>query len=172
MNNDNSPVTGERLLRASEEEEDRQRPNRSEGILGDKCKGKGGDCLRLMSQNINGIGQEMNSIKEQGIKNMGGCRSIEWARVQEDYYKWLNIRRTGERWATELIKKLWDISWDLWQDRNRKIHNTQMESILRGVDSLDKAIQEEDQLGKDGLPKPVQDNFLDDINEILSSPLN
>ena len=103
---------------------------------------------------------------------MGGCLSIEWARAQEDYYKWLNIRRTGERWATELIKKLWDISWDLWEDRNKTIHNTAMGSILSGVDSLDKAIQEEYQLGRDGLPKPVQDNFPDDINEILSSPLN
>merc|ERR1711954_92293 len=46
---------------------------------------------------------------------MGGCLSNEWARAQEAYFKWLGMRRTGERWVVELIKKLWGIAWDLWQ---------------------------------------------------------
>ena len=72
---------------------------------------------------------------------MGGCLSLEWSRAQEDYYKWLGIRRTGERWVAELIKKIWNISWDLWQDRNDILHKTEREAVLSGVASLDKAMR-------------------------------
>jgi hypothetical protein len=110
--------------------------------------------------------------KEIGWRQlMGGCLSFEWAKAQEDYFKWIGIRRTGERWVTELIKKLWDIAWDLWEDRNKALHNTSMEAILSGVASLDKAINEEYQLGSAGLPKAVRDNFPDDIEEVLKAPL-
>ena len=110
--------------------------------------------------------------KEIGWRQlMGGCMSSEWAKAQEDYYKWLGMRRTGERWVVELIKKLWKISWDLWQDRNERLHRTSMEAILSGVASLDIAIREEHQLGNEGLPKIVQDKFPIDIEEIINSPL-
>ena len=102
---------------------------------------------------------------------MGGCLTIEWARAQEDYYRWLGIRRTGERWVSEVIKKLWNISWDLWQDRNDILHKTSRVAILSGEASLDSAINEEYQLGNDELPKAVQNSFPDDIEEILSAPL-
>ena len=102
---------------------------------------------------------------------MGGCMSLEWSRAQEDYYKWLGIRRTGERWVAEIIKKLWNISWDLWQDRNDILHSTPREAILSGMASLDKAILEEIQLGKEGLPKKVQDIFPNESEVLLESTL-
>ena len=37
----------------------------------------------------------------------------EWKEIQQQHYKTLGMTNTGKRWATELIKKLWAISWDL-----------------------------------------------------------
>ena len=44
---------------------------------------------------------------------MGGCMSTEWARAQDVYFKWMVIRNTGKIWGAVLIKKLWDLSWDI-----------------------------------------------------------
>ena len=71
----------------------------------------------------------------------------------------------------ELIKKLWNISWDLWQDCNDILHQTSREAALSGVASLNKAIVEEFQLESDGLPKTVRDTFPIDIVEILETSL-
>jgi hypothetical protein len=42
-----------------------------------------------------------------------GFVSIEWREIQHQYYIFLKSRRTGRRWVVELLKKLWDVSWDL-----------------------------------------------------------
>ena len=110
--------------------------------------------------------------KKIGWRNMiGGCFANEWSSAQEEYYKWLGMRRTGERWVAEVIKRLWDISWDLWQDRNDLLHKTSRKDILSGVATLDAAIIEECQLGNEGLPRIVRDTFPIDIEELLQAPL-
>ena len=102
---------------------------------------------------------------------MGGCLSLEWAREQDRYYKWIGIRKTGKRWVVALIKKLWEIAWDIWDDRNSTLHNTSMVADLSGAVSLDKAIREEYQLGCDGLPAPVRSHFQHDIEKVLGASL-
>ena len=47
-----------------------------------------------------------------------GCLSLEWQGVQQHYYLWMGIRKTGRRWLSSLIKKLWEIAWDQWDHRN------------------------------------------------------
>jgi hypothetical protein len=58
-----------------------------------------------------------------GWKNfLDGFISIEWRQVQDKYYAWLAIRRTGRRWVTALLDKLWDVSWTMWDDRNDALY--------------------------------------------------
>ena len=102
---------------------------------------------------------------------MGGCLSVEWAKAQHAYYQWINIRRTGKRWAIALIKKLWEISWDLWDDRNDVLHKTPLAADLEGAASLDNAIREECLLGSEGLPATVRSTFPKDINKLIRAPL-
>ena len=102
---------------------------------------------------------------------MGGCFSLEWAMAQDAYLKWLGVRKTGKRWLVELIKKMWEISWDVWQDRNETLHRTPMAADLSGAASLDKAIMVECQLGNEGLPQAVKDIFPKDMKKLLKAPL-
>jgi hypothetical protein len=53
-----------------------------------------------------------------------GKVSIRWQHVQQQYFNWLKRRNTGEAWVTALIKKLWEVSWDLWDHRNEVRLNT------------------------------------------------
>jgi hypothetical protein len=46
----------------------------------------------------------------------------QWRLLQERYFLRLSIRRSGKRWAGAIIKKLWDIAWDLWEQRNGILH--------------------------------------------------
>ena len=102
---------------------------------------------------------------------MGGCVSLEWAKAQDIYFKWMGMRRTGKRWVVSLIKKLWEISWELWDDRNSVLHNTPMAADLSGAVSLDKAIREEFHLGCDGLPTLVRGQFPKEVDTVLNSSL-
>jgi hypothetical protein len=47
-----------------------------------------------------------------------GSISTAWASTQHSYYLSLNKKNSGQRWLTEIIKKLWKIAWDLWMYRN------------------------------------------------------
>ncbi len=51
-----------------------------------------------------------------------GCLTWEWQAQQQRYYEFLKSRKTGRRWTTLLIRKLWDVSWDMWDDRNGILH--------------------------------------------------
>ncbi len=61
----------------------------------------------------------------------------EWASKQQDYYTWLDRKNTGKRWTTTLIKKLWEICWDMWEHRNGELHNPASPAALREHVRLD-----------------------------------
>jgi hypothetical protein len=66
-----------------------------------------------------------------------------WAAKQQDYYDWLQKRNTGKRWITTLIKKLWQISWNMWEHRNGELKNPASPSSLREHARLDALITTE-----------------------------
>jgi hypothetical protein len=47
-----------------------------------------------------------------------GKWSTGWAEMQQQYYSYLGMRRTGRRWLVALTTKFFDVAWDLWMDRN------------------------------------------------------
>lgn len=66
-----------------------------------------------------------------------------WAAKQQSYYDWLARRNTGKRWITTLIKKLWEISWNMWEQRNGELKNPESPASLREHARLDTAIAQE-----------------------------
>ena len=46
----------------------------------------------------------------------------QWAEVQQCYYDWIKSKKSGERWLTAIIQKVWDVAWDLWEHRNSIMH--------------------------------------------------
>jgi hypothetical protein len=46
----------------------------------------------------------------------------EWTNAQQAYYKIAESLRSGRRWTIELIKKLWNMAWGLWEHRNSILH--------------------------------------------------
>ncbi len=54
----------------------------------------------------------------------------DWAVAQHKYYKSIKCLQTGKRWTVALIKKLWDVAWDLWEHRNGILHEA--ENVVTG----------------------------------------
>jgi len=96
---------------------------------------------------------------------------LEWHAQQEAYWSLWRRRKSSRRWATELIKKLWNISWDMWDHRNGILHN--YTSQLRD-DILDSAINDwVRQLFSAGLqavPCDAFNFFAQPVEELVSKP--
>jgi hypothetical protein len=85
-----------------------------------------------------------------------GRPALGWSEVQNRYYEWLGSRRSGLRWLTALIQKLWDIAFDVWQHRNRVLHK-QEHSVARDLEI--QQITAELELGPAGLAKAAKVHF-------------
>jgi hypothetical protein len=53
-----------------------------------------------------------------------GRMAQEWTDAEQQYLESLGKKTTGKRWTISIIKKLWDIAWDMWAQRNHINHNT------------------------------------------------
>ena len=81
-----------------------------------------------------------------------GCVTHRWASAQQKYYEWIGSKKSGNRWMTNLIKKLWDMSWIAWDHRNTILHDEDNVVNKEELSLLNEAIQEEWELGCISLP--------------------
>jgi hypothetical protein len=70
--------------------------------------------LKLLFDQLNAIG--WNSFLE-------GWIGIEWEATQQAYYNLTRSKKSGKRWFVSLIKKMWEVAWDLWEHRNGIAHS-------------------------------------------------
>ena len=58
-----------------------------------------------------------------------------WVSHQNQFYYKHEKLRNGKRWATQMILKLFDIAWDLWEHRNGIVHSTNINLQLEQVNA-------------------------------------
>lgn len=51
-----------------------------------------------------------------------GWPAIEWEDAQQAYYQLLNSCKSGRRRMTNLLQKLWNIVWEMWEHRHGVLH--------------------------------------------------
>ena len=61
---------------------------------------------------------------------MLGRISKQWSIIQARHYQDIKSRRTGERWASNLLKEIWNIHWNMWNHRNEALHATGNHVVL------------------------------------------
>ena len=81
-------------------------------------------CAKLLSWQRGGsigdipVGQFIYETGAIGWKSLlEGRTALGWSEVQQRYLQWIGSRRSGLRWLTTVIQKLWDIAWDMWDHR-------------------------------------------------------
>lgn len=122
----------------------------------------------LYSLEFDNIFAKQNQI---GWKNfMFGFMAKEWSQAQQSYYESIASRRTGKRWVSALIRKLWDIAWDLWDHRNTQIHRPGQLDAYEDTTTLDMNVRTEFALGTPpNLPRRFRIHFrYTQVEEILA----
>ena len=104
--------------------------------------------------------QTMQAQNKLGVWNLlMGMIIHSFEGLQNKHYKKKNSCRSGFRWTKVIIKKLFDVSWDMWGHRNGILHSSP-DRHFRAND-LGEANQDVDtewNRGKAGLL--TQDHFL------------
>ena len=105
----------------------------------------------------NSVGSQEDTIQSQdaiGWDNdfFEGCIAKDWEQEAQDvYYKWCRSRKSARRWTTALIQKLWNVAWDLWEQRNGIVHDAENAEILHNMAEIDDEIRAQFQQGHHGL---------------------
>ena len=99
-----------------------------------------------------------------------GFTAIEWQQSQQQYYQRLGSKRTGKRWVSALIRKLWDIAWDLWDHRNKQLHSPGKLDEYEDTDLLNAQTRVEFALGPPpNCPAQYRPHYrYSDVDEILA----
>ena len=107
----------------------------------------------------------MKKQKEIGWQAfLEGTPATGWSDVQQRYFEWIGSRKTGKRWLTSVIQKMWDIAWDLWDHRCKILHNKDS-SILHARQEDD--IKTEFDKGTAGLLPHTKRMFSDGLLRVL-----
>ena len=92
-----------------------------------------------------------------------GHISHYWMGIQQAYYTSLNLDNTGKQWTKQLLQKLFNVSWDMWEHRNGIKHKTLTPARIRALRNLETSIRAEYHKGNTAL-------LLRD-KQLLSKPL-
>lgn len=104
-----------------------------------------------------------------------GRFSIEWARIQDDYLYLTgkaDKQRSGNHWTTSITTKIWSSWYELWDQRNKKVHGhdqaSQAATKRRNIQIKLSALYASKHLM---LPKHI-DHLYDNVDTHLQKPTN
>jgi len=70
------------------------------------------------------VGSTAGQIQDQigwGLA-LEGCIAKQWRDEQDQYWKAFKSRRSSRRWTTALLTRLMMTAWDMWNHRNKALH--------------------------------------------------
>jgi len=59
-----------------------------------------------------------------------GVLTLQWHMQQEQYWQRIKLCWSAKWWTSKLIKKLWQVAWDMWRHRNSALHDTKAGKVL------------------------------------------
>jgi hypothetical protein len=98
-----------------------------------------------------------------------GCMANGWTEAQDLYYRMIGSQCSGLRWTVAIIKKLWDVAWDLWEQRNGFLHDRAYQETLHNMAGIDAEIRFQFRQGHTHLPKRVQYLFEGNVEDLLNT---
>ena len=101
-----------------------------------------------------------------------GFPASSWIYAQQDHYNRISSKRTGKRWLSELIKKLWSVSWDMWRFRNGILHSKSPDAPTNLTFLLTAAIITELNHGGRLLPPSCTYLFSTTMSALLNTSIN
>ena len=83
---------------------------------------------------------------------LNGFISKHWITAQQDYFDRKYNGRSASRWASQLIRQLWNIAFSIWDHRNSILHKPEILPPMMGLTTLRRQALKELRRGRDQLP--------------------
>ena len=77
-----------------------------------------------------------------GKLTLEGCIHSSWKDIMHQYLSGLSSKVNGERFVTSIIKHLWQIAWDMWDHRNKALHESDTNATLLGITAINSHISD------------------------------
>jgi len=90
--------------------------------------------------------------------------------VQQAYYSSLSSKKSGIRWGSNLIPRMWNIIYQHWCHRNDILHETEATNNLSGLDMLKLSIEREHREGASELPNVYLSYFTIPLPLLILKP--
>jgi hypothetical protein len=98
-----------------------------------------------------------------------GFLIADWMAIHQAYYDYLEKRHTGRHWASQLIRRLWTTSWDLWKHRMKILRTPDNASRIAHIALIDLRY---DQYAHDPHPERIRHWFSQNLDHLHSEPLD
>jgi hypothetical protein len=111
----------------------------------------------------------VNKQNESGWHNFfEGMLVKDWRKAMVQYLERTRSKKSSKRWTAALIRKLWQVAWDLWEHRNGFLHESEDNLISNQTNN---EIQEQFRAGCHELDRQSQALFARGADSILRKPL-
>jgi hypothetical protein len=116
------------------------------------------------------VARALRDQEEIGWTNLlEGCVAKAWEEIQQRYYCEIGSKWTGRRWVTELIKKLWAVAWDMWEQQNGALYKAECNEVNQNIRLVDEEIRQLFRRGAEGLPARVHYLFAGHVDDLLQT---
>jgi len=115
--------------------EQRTSPILAEAILSGLQTWYHDDSTPMASQYASQLLADQNAIGWDWL--IEGWIPQSWCLEQEQFWSHICTHKSSEWWTSELIKKFWDVAWDLWDQRNEALHQDPANHDLLDIQAND-----------------------------------
>eukprot|EP00978_Attheya_sp_CCMP212_P032088 scaffold123677_cov34-Attheya_sp.AAC.3 len=113
------------------------------------------------------------AISSQSMVGWGafleGYLVLDWEILMDRHYESITSRRTGLRWCSGIIHRLWLLIHDLWEHRNAVLHDVIPAAVQQATVQLNASVSGQYHQGLNGLSPP---NFRSYFSRSLVDLLN
>ena len=113
-----------------------------------------------------------NQLNLGWFATLAGFLHPDMIETQHRYYLILRRRKTGRKWASNLIKHFWNIIHSLWVHRCSVLHDSDAIHRLNGLSLLRDAIEAEYNRGLGDMPQSYRSYFYTPLFIILKKSPN
>jgi hypothetical protein len=127
------------------------------------------DEVEVSKFNVPWIRELARKQSECGWRNFfKGMLLLDWHEVIHNHFQNIHSMKSPRRWLSALIRKMWQIAWDLWEHQNGFLHNKDITILSIQTDAK---IMEQFKIGEHQLDHATKSLFRNGLQAILSKPL-
>jgi len=99
-----------------------------------------------------------------------GCMVRRWREEQDIYWKAFKSRKSSRKWTTALLTRLMMTAWDMWQHRNKALHETEKNKQEIVEADINQQIRQVYQPAVHTVPKAVRPLMRQPLARLLTFP--